>query len=99
MGPGAGALSTPRSFRYLRAECSRAQPCQDQTARHRSLNSIHPPPANRRPRRVPVPHQHHQPPPLPARQSPGSRNLRRVKKKGSGLGAEASPLPDPLVNG
>lgn len=96
MGPGAGASSTPRSFRYLRAQYSGVQPSR---TRQQSLNSVHPSPANRRPRRVPVPHQTHQPPPLPARPSPGSRNLRRVEKKGSGLGAEASPLWDPLVNG
>lgn len=99
MGPAAGASSAPRSFRCRCAPCSRAQPCRDQTAGHRSLGSVHPQPANRRPRRVPVPHQPHQPPPLPALRSAGSRNLRGVEKKGSGLGAEASPLPDPLVNG
>lgn len=95
MGPAAGASPAPRSFRRRRAQCSRAQPCRDQTAGHGSLDSARPLPANRRPRRVPVPHQPHQPPPLPARRSSGSRNLSSTEKKGSGLGAEASPLRDP----
>lgn len=99
MGPASGASSAPRSFRCRSALCSRAQPCRGQTAEHRSLDSVHPQSANRRPRRVPVPLQPHQPPPLPALRRAGPRNLRRVEKKGSGLGAEASPPPDPLVNG
>ncbi|VCX34735.1 unnamed protein product [Gulo gulo] len=99
MGPASGASSAPRSFRCRRALCSCAQPCRDQTAGHRSLDLVHPQPANRRPRPVPVPHQPHQRPPLPALRSAGPRNLRRVEKKGSGLGAVTSPPPDPLVNG
>lgn len=85
-GPSRRRLSPRRvGFHCRRAQSSRAQPRQGQTAGCRSLYSTHPKLTNRRPRCVPEPRQPHQPPPLPARPSFSSRNLSREEKKGSGL--------------
>lgn len=94
MGPAADARSAPRSFRRRRAPSRGAQPSQGQTVGRQSPHSVHLKLANRRPRRVPEPRQPHQPPPLPARPSFGSRNLPWAEKKGSGLGVAATHPPE-----
>lgn len=93
MGPTASVPFVQRLLRCCSALSSRAQLRQGQTAARGSLHSVPPKPVNRPSHRVPVPRQPHQPPSLPAHKSLGSRNPRGKEKKGSGLGAEASPLP------
>lgn len=96
MGPAAGALSAPRSFRCCRAQSSRATRAgarQPETG-HYTPSTLQP--TNRRPDHVPETLQPHQPPPLPARRLHGSRNLCGLKRKGSGLGADALSLREPI---